>query len=291
VSIDAASVPLTTPALWLTGAERGLMLAGLAMAMGGLAGRGLARQYSGPRPAPLPAPWALRGALIGLAASVALSLTAYAGPGLAANLARPPVDGLGSHATATAAVAEAVCFGLAAIALRLRRPRRSVLPLCGVVLAEGIRSHPEGIIPAAGALVTYCHLLPAVLWAGMLLYTLRAAVAWRAYPSAMRGLVGLYARAAAWLFGLVLITGVISALLLVPLGSLLTTVYGLFLVAKAVIVGVVASLAIAGQVWLRRAGMPAAGPATVTRLECAGLAIVLAVTGVLTVLTPPAKPF
>src|SRR5271170_6824558 len=92
----AASVPLTTPALWLTGIERGLMLAGLALALGGLAGRGLSRQFKGPRPGPLPGPWALRGSLLGLAAAAALLATALIGPGVAARLAQPPAPGLGS---------------------------------------------------------------------------------------------------------------------------------------------------------------------------------------------------
>ncbi|MGB6454530.1 MAG: hypothetical protein WBH47_08575, partial [Streptosporangiaceae bacterium] len=68
----SAAAPFGTVALWLTGLERGVMLAGLALALGGLAGRGLARQYKGERPGPLPTPWALRGSLLGLAASVAL---------------------------------------------------------------------------------------------------------------------------------------------------------------------------------------------------------------------------
>ena len=121
----------------------------------------------------------------------------------------------------------------------------------------------------------------------MLCYALRAAIAWRAYPAAAHGIVKLYATAAAWLFAIVLITGVISALVLVPLGSLLTTSYGLFLVAKAAVVCVAAGLAMAGRMWLRR---PAAGvgPALATKLEVAALAVVLAITGILTVLTPPA---
>src|SRR5215472_3435768 len=91
-----ASVPLTTPDLWLTGVERGLMLAGLAIALGGLAGRGLARYYKGDRPGPLPAPWALRGSLVAATASAALLVTALVGPGLAAQLARPNPPGLTS---------------------------------------------------------------------------------------------------------------------------------------------------------------------------------------------------
>ena len=80
----------------------------------------------------------------------------------------------------------------------------------------------------------------------------------------------------------------ISALVLVPLGSLFTTAYGLFLVAKAVIVGVAAGLALAGRAWLRRPTRSAA-PALVTRIELGALAAALAITGILTVLTPPAQ--
>jgi copper transport protein len=287
--LDAAA-PFSAPGLWLTGIERAVMLAGLAVALGGLAGRGLARQYKGTRPGPLPAPWALRGSLIGAAASAALLVTAVIGPGLAAQLARPPVAGLGVKATALIATVEFACFAMAAILLRLRLPGWSVLPLTGVVLAESIRAHPEGIIPAAGAFVTCCHLVPALLWAGLLFYTLRTAIAWRYDPAAMQGIVRLYSTAAAWLFALVLITGVISALVLVPLASLLTTAYGLFLLAKAVLVGAAASFAVAGRVWLRRRVPPGAGPALATKLELGALAAVVLITGILTVITPPARP-
>jgi copper transport protein len=265
------------------------MFAGLALALGGLAGRGLARHYKGALPGPLPPPWALRGALVGLAASCALLVTALAGPGLAEGLAQPAPPGLRSGGTAEIAAVEAVLFALAALVLRLRRPGWGAMLLAAVVLAEGIRSHPEGVIPVAGALVTYCHLLPAVLWAGMLAYALRTAIAWRAHPVAAQGIIRLYATAAAWLFALIVITGVVSALVLVPLHSLLTTAYGGFLIAKAVIVGVAAGLAIAGRMWLRRTAAPGVGPALVTRLEICALAAVLAVAGILTVLTPPAK--
>lgn len=284
------TVPLSTPVLWLTGAERGLMLAGLSVALGGLAGRGLARQYKGTGPAPLPAPWALRGCLLGATASAALVITALAMPALAARLAHPPVPGLPASATAVIAGIELGCFAIAAVLLRLRQSGLSTWLLLGVVLAEAIRAHPEGIIPVAGALLTLCHLLPALLWAGLLLYMLRAAIAWRADPPAMQGLIRLYGSAAAWLFAVVVITGVLTALLLVPLGSLLTTAYGLFLIAKTALVATAACLAVAGRVWLRRRPQPGAGPARATRLECAALAAALAVTGILTVISPPASP-
>jgi copper transport protein len=283
----AASVPLTTPDLWLTGIERGLMLAGLSLALGGLAGRGLARHYKGSRPGPPPAPWAVRGSLLGAVASAALLITALIGPGLAAQLARPNPPGLSSGGTAQIAAVELVLFALAAVLLRVRKSGPAAVLLCGVIIAEGIRSHPEGVVPAAGAFVTYCHVFPAVLWAGMLFYAVRTAIAWRAHPAAAQGIVRLYATAAAWLFALVVISGVVSALLLVPIGSLFTTAYGLFLVAKAVIVGVAAGAAVAGRVWLRRQSATASGPALATRLEVVALAVVIAITGILTVLTPP----
>ncbi len=289
MSMAAASVPLSAPGLWLTGVERGLMLAGLAVALGGLAGRGLSRHYKGPRPGPLPGPWAVRGSMVGAAASAALLVTAVAGPGIAAGLARPPVPGLRGGGTAEIAAIELGLFAAAALLLRLRQAGWGALLLCGVVLAEGVRAHPQGVIPVAGALLTYCHLLPAVLWAGMLLYAIRAAVAWRGDPAAANGVIRLYATAAGWLFGIVVVTGIISALVLVPIGSLLTTAYGLFVIAKAVVVCVAAGLAVAGRRWLRRRTTLADGPAFATKLELAALAAVLAITGILTVLTPPAR--
>jgi len=290
------SVPLTDPGLWLIAAERAVMLAGLSLALGGLAGRGLGRQYLARHPdvtppAPLPGPWALRGSLAGAAACAALALTAAVAPGLAAGLARPPVPGLRGHATGWTALAELACFAVAALAARRKLGGLAVTALLGVVAAEGVRSHPEGLIPVAGALLTYCHLVPGVLWAGMLAYTVRAALAWRDAPAVMRGLVRLYATAAAWLFGCVVVTGLLTVLLVTPLGSIFTTGYGLILAAKAALVAVAAGLAVAGRRWLRREAAPGgAGPARATRAELAVLGAVLAVTALLTVITPPARP-
>ena len=317
----------------LIAVARWLMLAGLAGALGGLAGRGLARQYKGAVPAPLPAPWALRSSLLGLAAAAALTAVIFGARALLTLPAPPAVAPLLTTGQGVLTGIECAAFALAAGALRLRQPGLSVIPLLGVVLAEAIRAHPEGIVPVGGALLSVVHVLPAVMWAGMLAYTLRAALAWRHDPVAMRGLVRLYANAAVWLFAVVVATGVVSALVLVPLGSLLTTGYGIMVIVKAVLVAAVASMAIAGRAWLGRApargndapeplamssrgsnqpepsdrrsaprlaspavgngpAQPAlsGGPARATRLECYGLAAVLAATAVLTVLTPPAAP-
>ena len=255
---------------------RWLMLAGLAGALGGLAGRGLARQYKGTAPAPLPPPWALRFSLLGLAAAAGLTVVIFSARALLTLHAHPAVAALLTVGQGGLTGVECAAFALAAGALRLRQPGLSVMPLLAVVLAEAIRAHPEGIVPVGGALLSLVHILPAVMWAGMLVYTLRAAVAWRQDPVAMRGLVRLYANAAVWLFAVVVLTGVVSALVLVPLGSLLTTAYGIMVIVKAVLVAAVAAAAIAGRAWLgrggrgageRRAGSPAGLRAGAARRE------------------------
>jgi copper transport protein len=289
VSAAAGQTSLASPDLWLLAVLRWVLFAGLSGALGGLAGRGLSRQYKGAAPAALPPPWALRSSLLGLAAAVGLAVIAAGGGRLAAGLAHPSLHRLSSGTPGVIAVVEVAAFAAAAALLRVRLAGLSVLALLAVVAAEGIRGHPDGIVPAGGAMLTYAHLLPAAMWAGMLLYVLRAAVAWRSDPAAVRGLVRLYGNAAAWLFFLVVATGVTCALVLVPLGSMLTTAYGIVVVVKVVLVASVAALALAGRLWLRRQPAAGAGPALATKLECAAIVLVLAVTGLLTALTPPAR--
>lgn len=284
----AGQVSLSSPGVWVLAALRWLLFAGLSGALGGLAGRGLSRQYKGDTPGPLPMPWALRSSLLGLAAAVGLVVVAAGGGSLAAGLLHPSVHRLSSATPGVIAMAEVAAFAAAAALLRLRQAGLSVLPLLAVVAAEGVRAHPEGVIPVGGALLTYAHLLPAAMWTGMLLYVLRTAIAWRADPSAMTGLVRLYGNAAAWLFVIVVGTGLVSALVLVPLGALLTTAYGVVVIIKAVLVAIIAVLAITGRVWLRRRPAAGTGPSRATRVECGVLVAVLAVTGLLTALTPPA---
>jgi copper transport protein len=280
----------STPGLWPLAVARWLLFAGLAAALGGLAARALARRrYTGPRPAPLPAPWALRACLLGLAAALALAALQLGGGSLAAGLAHFSVPQLLASGPGKIAAAEAAAFAAAALALRLRRPGLAVLPLLAVVAAEGLRAHPQAIVPGWGALLTVAHLLPAALWAGMLFYVVRAAIAWRSDPAAVRALVRLYAKVAAWLFALVAGTGVAAALVLAaPLSTLWSTSYGRVLLVKAGLVAGAAALAVAGRMWLRHQPAPGAGPALATRVESGTLAAVLAAAGLLVALPAPA---
>lgn len=288
---------MASPELWVVALLRWLLLCALAGAIGGIAGRALARGQAGPGPAPLPGPWALRASFLGLVASAGLAIEILGDNRLATALTHPSLSRLLHSGDGVIAVVELASFAVAALLLRLGRPGLSVVPLLTVVGAEGFRAHPQGVVPVGGAMLTWAHLLPAAMWAGMLYYTVRAAVAWRSDPAAVRRLVRWYSLAAAWLFTIVVVTGVVTALVLVPVGSLLTTAYGWVLIAKAALVAVAASLAVAGRIWLRRRpgpasvpGGPRSGPALATRLEVGTLAVVLAVTAVLTLLTPPQPP-
>jgi copper transport protein len=286
-SSPAAAQP-SVPGQWPTAILRWVLFAGLAAALGGLAGRAVAIAYKGRRdPAPVPAPWALRGSLAGAVASAGLAALVLGDGNLAVGAAHPSVPRLLASGPGVISGVEFASFTAAAILLRCRRPAWAVVPLLAVAGAEGLRAHPASVVPFGGALLTWVHLLAAALWAGMLFYVLRAAIAWRADPGAVRGLIRLYARAAAWLFAVVVVTGVVSALVLVPVGSLLATGYGRVLILKAALVAVAAALALAGRKWLRHRPAPGAGPALATRLESGTLAGVLAVTALLSTLAAP----
>src|SRR5258708_6803979 len=289
LGIAPAAAQPSAPGQWPTAFLRWLLFAGLAAALGGLAGRALAGLYRGRRdPAPLPPPWALRASVLGAAASAGLAALILGGGSLPAGLEHLSVPRLLASGPGVITGVELVSFAAAAVLLRLRRPSWAMVPLVAVVVAEGLRAHPESVVPAGGAMLTWVHLLAAALWAGMLLYVVRAAIAWRADPAAVRGLIRLYARVAAWLFAVVVVTGVVSALVLVqPLSDLLTTDYGRVLIIKVALVGLAAALALAGRLWLRRRPQPGAGPALATRVESGTLAGVLAVAALLSTLAAP----
>ena len=287
-STPAAAQP-SAPGQWPTAVFRWALFAGLAVALGGLAGWRLAVFCKGQRPlAPLPSPWAAGGSLLGAAASAGLAVLVLGGGSLVTGAGRiSSLPRLLASGPGIITAVEFAAFLAAAVLLRVRRPAWAVIPLLAVVAAEGLRAHPESVVPVGGALLTWAHLLAAALWTGMLLYVVRAAAAWRADPGAVRGLIRLYARAAAWLFAAVVVTGLVSALLLVPLTDLVTTSYGRVLVVKAALVAVAAALALAGRVWLRRRPEAGAGPALATRLEPGTLLTVLAAAALLSTFAAP----
>jgi copper transport protein len=114
----AAAQP-SVPGRWPTAVLRWVLFAGLAAALGGPAGRALAIAYKGRRdPAPLPAPWALRGSLAGAVASAGLAALILGGGNLAAGAAHPSVPRLLASGPGAISGAEFALFTAAAILLR-----------------------------------------------------------------------------------------------------------------------------------------------------------------------------
>jgi copper transport protein len=221
--------------------------------------------------------WSLPAALVGCAA--ALGLTAL-------------VIGDGSLRSATGtrpgvlSLIEVAGFALAAVAVVLHRRAWAVVPLGAVVVAEALRAHPQSEQAVAGPVLTFVHLAAAALWVGTLVQVLRTMVAWRGERDASRRLLLAYARLAAWLFAAVVTTGVIAALLLVPLDDVFTTAYGQVLLVKIGVVALVAALAYTARRRLHR--RPGRLPYRPARLEASVLAVVLALSATLTILRAPA---
>lgn len=228
-------------------------------------------------PSRRPRSWALPAALVGCAAALGLAaLVIGDGSVRSAIDTRPGVLSL----------IQVAGFAAAAVATAVRRREWAFVPLGAVVFAEALRAHPQAEQAVAGPVLTFVHLTAAALWVGTLVQVLRTTVAWRSGRAASRSLLLAYARLAAWLFAAVVTTGVIAALLLVPLDDLATTTYGQVLLAKTGVVALVAALAYAARGRLRRTadGLPYR-PA---RLEASVLAVVLALSATLTVLRAPA---
>jgi copper transport protein len=290
LSSAAVSAAPSAPGQWPTAILRWALFAALAVALGGAGRAGAGRAVPGAcPPVPLPSPWALRASLLGVVAGAGLAALLTGSGNLVSGVAHLSVLRLLSSGPGVIAAVEVASFAVAAALLRLRRPGWAAVPLLAVVGAEGLRAHPVSVAGTGGAVLTWAHLLAAALWAGMLLYVVRAAIAWREHPAAVRALVRLYAWAAAWLFALVVVTGLVAALVLVrPLSDLFSTGYGRILLVKAGLVGVAAALALAGRRWLRHRPAPGAGPAVATRVESGTLAGVLTVAALLTTLAAPA---
>ncbi|MET9835544.1 copper resistance protein CopC [Streptomyces sp. NPDC006385] len=253
---------------------RWLLFTALALHLGELATNRLAARIRA-APARGPRPWMLPTALTGCATALALAALQAGGGSLASLLnTRPGV----------LALVEVAGFALAAVAVLTRRPTWALVPLAAVLVAEALRAHPQAQQAVAGPALTFVHLLAAALWAGTLVHVLRTIRAWRGERAAARALLLAYARWAAWLFAAVVATGLIAALLLVPLEDL-TTTYGQVLLGKLALVAAAATLACIARRRLRRTAASAHRPA---RAETGVLAAVLTLSATLTVLPAPA---
>ncbi|MFI0984672.1 CopD family protein [Streptomyces exfoliatus] len=257
---------LRIPAAGTTTLLRFLVLTGLAVHVGELAGRRLAGE--GPRPRALSVP----AALLATAASAGLLLLLTAVSGLSPPVAYGLREGRLLLVTANA-------FALAALCAASRRPALAVAPLAVAVVAEAMRAHPETSTPALGIGLTVVHLTGASLWFGTLLYVLRTMRLRRGG----RDVLVRYARMAACVYAALAVTGTVSTLRRLPLDAVLTTAYGRILLVKLLLFGMVSLLALAARSRMLSGG-DAEAPA---RIEVAVLAVVVVVSVLLTVVPDP----
>ncbi|MEO3976615.1 CopD family protein [Streptomyces sp. CAU 1734] len=175
-------------------------------------------------------------------------------------------------------------FLAAAGCAALRRPGLALVPLTVVIGAESLRAHPEQYTPWIGAALTFLHLPAAALWTGGLLCALRLMWLRRADRGAAAAVLGGYARLAVWPLVVLAVTGTLSTLRKLPSDVVLDSAYGRVLAAKLILVAVVCALALAARRRLLRGRTGAAG---VARVELAVLALVMAVSAILTVVPDP----
>ncbi|MER5309117.1 CopD family protein [Streptomyces sp. NPDC002773] len=257
---------LRIPAAGTTTLLRLLVFTGLAVHVGELAGRRLARD--GPRPRA----WSAPAALLAAAASAGLLLLFGAVSGLGPTVVYGLREGRLLLVTADAFVVAALCAAS-------RRPALAALPLALAVGAEAMRAHPETYQPVVGTSLTVVHLTAASLWAGTLLYVLRT----MRLRGGGRDVLARYARMAAWVYAALAVTGTVSTLRKLPLDAVMSTAYGRILLVKLVLFGGASLLALAARGRMMSAGN-AEAPA---RVEVSVLAAIVVVSALLTVVPDP----
>ncbi|MER7476780.1 CopD family protein [Streptomyces sp. NPDC126510] len=243
----------------------------------------------------VPCSWSPFAAAAGFVAALGLATVVATGNVVPGGVSDIDIGGLYSSRDGKLALLEVNAFLAAGLCAASRRPVTQVWPLAAVVVAEALRVHPTTEhTPLTGTGLTLVHLTCAALWAGGLLHALRVLRLWHGRPDAAAGaaLLGLYARVAVVLLAAITATGVCSSLRRMPPETipeqLTGTAYGRVLLAKVLLVAVVAALA----VWARRRLHRAADPLTAcapARAEVVALGLAVAVSGVLTALPAPIR--
>ncbi len=263
---------------WPATGLRWLLFAGFALAIGGAVGGRITNAARTLRPSLPPVRTRTR-------LPVGTGLVAIAGLGLLL-VGDAGWRALAGSTPGRVLLAEAAAFALALGLATTTARGVAWLPLLVVPVAEGVRAHPGQAAPGWGGLLTAVHLLAAGVWVGALVHVVRAGAVWRGEPAALRWLITEYARWAAWAFALLVGTGTVAALILVPGDALTTTAYGRLLLTKVGLVTVAAGAALTARRWLRRDKLHRT--VTATRVEVVTLGVVLAVTATL-VSTPTAR--
>lgn len=289
-ALTSGASDVATRGAWPLGVLRWLLFAGFATTIGGLVAAGLVRRTAPGTASPDPDPWLKAGAAAALLAALGIAVLVAGAGSVADGLQASSLLSLPDSTPGRLALVESASLVLALAALALGRRGAAMVALAGVPIAEGLRAHPQAAWGGGGAVVIAVHLTAIAIWVGALLQVIRVARARRRQGMAAATVVRAYARIAIVLVLVVIATGVVAGLAVIPredwAGALLETRYGRSLLLKLGFV----TLAVAFAAWARRhlGRQPTSPqPARAVRVELGALAAVLALSSALTVLTPP----
>ncbi|MGI8445640.1 MAG: copper resistance protein CopC, partial [Streptosporangiaceae bacterium] len=263
---------------WVSAALRWLLFAGFAVTLGGVAARRFVDTARVENPTLTPVrSWIGPGAGVAAVAAIGLSVVLVVDTGSLATLwqSQPGRVNLAEIAAAVAVLA---------VSARARAWWLGLALLAFVAGAEGLRSHANIAEPGWGAVLTSLHVAAAGVWTGGLLHVARVAWAWRGRAPGVRWVFAGYSRLALWSVTVVLATGTLTALLLVPLTTVLATAYGQILLIKLGVVAGALGLAATARLALR--GDRLHRLRHLARIEAGALATVLAASAIL-VSAPP----
>lgn len=273
---------------------RWAVFTGLALGLGGLAGDALVRRrvrLAGPDRALVASrPWVLPGSVLGVIGSVGLALHLVGGGSLVDGVSNSSVGALLDTRPGRLVAVQIGAFVLAAAAAVRPNRRWAALALAVVVIAEGWRSHLQAEAAPLGSITIVVHLAAVAVWVGALIHVLRAALRWRHASGQARALFLEYTWMAVVVYGAVVTTGTVAAILVLPtLDALWSTGYGQVLLAKLGLVAAASGLALSARRRLYR-DHSALGTIRRARLEWSALVTVLAASAVLASMAPPADP-
>lgn len=283
-----------TPGLVAAATFRWLVFTGLAVALGGLVGGRLVRSQVnraiGRSVLKAPPPWVVSGSLTGLLGAVGLAIHQLGGGSLVAGLQNLDPLELASSGPGRMLALELFGFALAAVAGTRVRGVPAVFALAIVVAAEAGRNHVYAKAGAVGWLLVALHLAAAAVWVGALVHVCRTAFGWRNAAGEARALFVSYGLVAGVLYAVVVTSGTVNALIVLPsLAAVTDTPYGWTLLAKLVLFAAISGTAYLARRRLlsqRRLGRGLGITALVSG-ERAALAVLLVVTAVLASMAPP----
>ncbi|MEO6473323.1 MAG: copper resistance protein CopC, partial [Aeromicrobium sp.] len=258
-SLPSGLVDSSTVDPVVVGILRWLVFVGLSLGLGGVLGdyfvRDRVRRAQSGEPVELyaPRPWTGVGATVGVVAVAGLVGHQIGGGDLAGSGRSFTVDAFASSQVGPLLVAELAGFAMALFASAAGARRVTAIGLLLVVVAEGWRSHVHAQSAWFGSVTIGVHVAVAAIWVGTLIHIVRTAIIWREQRRQIVALFRRYIRFALYGYLIVVTTGTMAAILVLPSwGSLTENLYGRILLAKIGAVLLVSALALGARRGLGR---------------------------------------